>query len=508
MNRIALWVLPLTLTALVGADAVAASKHHTPIEVVAVASDADPIVNLRVVFRAGSRDDPAGKEGLTSLSAHLMSEATRSHDAAALKQALFPWAAELGVQVDKETTAFIGRVHQDHLWRFLSLYLQMLQAPRLDQGDFERVKEQHLNRVERKLRSADDELLVREALETQLYDRGDVRHPYRHTPAGTVAGLKSITLDDVRAHIMRTFTRDRVILGLSGGFEPGHQDLLSAALSALPLGKGPRPALPPAPAIDKTSVLLVDKEAPGSAISVGFHVELDRHHPDYAAMKLAETFFGEHRNRVGWLFNAMREVRGLNYGDYAYIEHFVQQGWSTLEQLNIGREQQYFSMWIRPVEHDKRHFALRQAVWELSRFVDRGIPSDEKLDEIKAFVAGYWQSKEQEPMRRLGYLVDDQFHGQPGARDALKQKVASLTLDEVNAAIKRHLRPDRLRVVVVTKDAAPLKAALVANTPSPIPYPAPPPAWVLEEDKAIMVHDLDVEDGDVRVIGPDALFER
>ena len=46
----------------------------------------------------------------------------------------------------------------------------------------------------------------------------------------------------------------------------------------------------------------------------------------------------------------MRESRGLNYGDYAYIEYFPR-GMNRFEpEPNLARHQQIFQIWIRPVE--------------------------------------------------------------------------------------------------------------------------------------------------------------
>ena len=41
-------------------------------------------------------------------------------------------------------------------------------------------------------------------------------HPYAHYVGGTVQGLKAITLDDVKAHVQRVFTQDRLVIGLAG----------------------------------------------------------------------------------------------------------------------------------------------------------------------------------------------------------------------------------------------------------------------------------------------------
>ena len=44
-------------------------------------------------------------------------------------------------------------------------------------------------------------------------------HPYRHFNGGTVAGLSSITLDDVKAHGASVFTQDRLVVGLAGAVD-------------------------------------------------------------------------------------------------------------------------------------------------------------------------------------------------------------------------------------------------------------------------------------------------
>jgi zinc protease len=467
----------------------------------------DPIVNIRVVFEAGAADDPLGKEGAAALAARLMRQATEKLSAAELADTLFPWAAEIDVQVDKDTVAFLGRVHQDHADKFVNVFLDVIEHPRLDPRDFDRVKSEQRAFLESTLRTGNDEALQREALEAVIYD--DPRHPYHHTPAGTVNGLAALTLDDVTAFIHNNFTRDRVVLGVSGGASAAVVSTLKAGLEALPFSpagfeRAPAP-LPSAPPANRA--LFVDKPSAGTAISVGYELkELSRTHPDYVAMKLAETWFGEHRNMVGHLFNSMREKRGLNYGDYAYVEHFVQEGWSSYERLNIPRRTQYFSIWIRPVEHKNRLFALRQTLWELQKLAKDGIPDDESFQRVQQFVQGYWRAKEQEPMRRLGYLVDQTLTGQPFDRDEMRARVLKLTRADVNAAIRRHLRADKLQIVVVTEDARGLADAILAGKPSPITYAGKVDPKQLEEDKVIEAFDLGLDASRITVVPPGALF--
>jgi zinc protease len=480
-------------------------------------SATDPIVNLRIAFLAGSSSDPPGKEGLTALTARLMAEATNDLDAAALADALFPMAAELSVQVDKDATVFVGRVHKDHETAFLKILGDVLTRPRLDPADFARLRDEQRAFLTSTLRTGNDEALQREALELMIFD-GDrvtgrpapeVRHPYGWTVGGTVAGLSAITLEDVKAWRDAVFTVDRAVVGIGGGASDALVGQLKAVVSTLPIhGDAIAEAPPPSPP-SSSRVLIVEKPSAGTAISVGFAVPtLSRAHPDWPAMKLAETYFGEHRNLIGHLFHSMREVRGLNYGDYAYVEHFVEQPGGTFERLNIPRRTQYFSMWIRPVQHQTRLFALRMTGWELARFVERGIPDDAAFERVRGFVAGYWRSKRQEPMRRLGYAMDRAIAGQGTDPDALLQRIADLRREDVNAAIRRHLRADRLSWVVVTEDAASLVEALRSQTPATMTYTGAVAPEVQAEDEGIATFDPGFGADDILVVPPGALFER
>ncbi len=487
-----------------------APHEAAPLRSVLQLSSTDPIIDVRVVFESGSADDPAGKEGLTALTVRLMREATLDKDAAALADALFPLAAEISVQVDKDVVVFAGRCHKDHQDAFVRLVADVLTHPRLDPTDFARLRDDASAYLTSTLRANNDEALQREALEAVLYDDREsegARHPYHHTPTGTVVGLAAITLDDVRAQMARVLTQDRLVLGVAGGAEAAVVEALSSALRMLP-ATGATRVLPSTPELKASKLLVVDKPSAGTAISLGFPVSLARAHPDYPAMKLAETWFGEHRNLIGHLFHSMREVRGLNYGDYAYVEHFVQEGSSTLERTNVPRRSQYFSMWIRPVEHKNRLFALRMGAWELARFVDQGIPDDQSFDAVKSFVRGYWRSKEQDPMRRLGYAVDDVLTGSSFDREGLRQRVQQLTRAEVNAAIHRQLAANKVIYVVVTQDATPLVRDVLDNKPSPIAYAAKVDASLLKEDEQIVSFDLGLAKDDVTVVPPSALFQQ
>src|SRR5207248_3936403 len=97
-------------------------------------------------FRAGSWDDPPGQEGLTYLTTRLMAEGgTEKLSPAQLNEALYPIAAELDGDCDKELAVFSGRVHQEALERYLEILTDVLLHPRLDAKELERLRASQLH---------------------------------------------------------------------------------------------------------------------------------------------------------------------------------------------------------------------------------------------------------------------------------------------------------------------------------------------------------------------------
>jgi zinc protease len=494
-----LWVLAAAACAGPGSTATAPAGPA----IIALPAPGHPAVALRLYFRSGSVDDPPGKEGLTALTARLMAEGgTKSLSSAELIRALYPLATEIRVLSEKETTVFHARASRADADKLVAVLTEAMVAPRFDPQELERLRAEQRDRVEKHLRNEDDEELGKEALSSMLYGG----HPYRHPVAGTVKGLAAITLDDVKAQARRAFTRARLTIGVAGGYEDGLPDRVLSALAPLPAGEPARPP-PPVPNAGP-KYLLVEKAGQPTAISLGYPWELDRRHPDFPAVYLAVSAIGQHRAGAPFrLFQELREVRGLNYGDYAYAEHF-REGPSMMPEVNVARTRQDFTVWIRPVEPQHKAFALRAALEQVDKLVSGGLTADE-LERTRKFLLGWTLQLAETDSRRLGFALDDRFYGLPRPfLDELRDALGKLTLAEVNAAVKKWIDPKKLRVAIATHDAAALKAQLVAGTPSPIVYSVKKPPAVLDEDKIIERFPLGIaSETEVRVVPVEKMFE-
>jgi zinc protease len=469
-------------------------------------SKGTPIVYFRILFRTGSMDDPAGKEGLAALTARMLGEGgTRTLTYSEVLDALYPMAAQIGVQADKEVVVITGQCHRDHLNRFYPILRDAVLDPRFDGQDFDRLRDEAENYLINGLRGNDDENLGKWALQLALYPN----HPYGHVDAGTVQGLKSITLDDVRRFYKSHFTRDTVDVGLAGGYGAGLVSRVTADFkSGLGSGKPTRPVLPAPHFPRKTEILMIRKPCIATAISAGFPTQVSRSDADWYPLLLANSYLGEHRTFNGVLMNELRGKRGLNYGDYAYIENFIQEGGTTFPLPGIPRRQQYFSFWLRPVPHQSALFALRAALYYVDRLVREGI-SEEDFEHTRSFLKTYSRLWAQNLDQRLGYLQDSTFYGVPDYLAEVQERLRTMTRDQVNAAIRKHLQAENFVVVLVTEEAESALRTLESGSPTPMHYDTPgTPADVLAEDKAIERFSVQVNRERSRIVSAQELFER
>ena len=462
-----------------------------------------PLVTLRVMVDAGSVDDPTGLNGLNALTAMMIGQGgTSDLSYEQLTQALYPWAASISAQYDKEVTTIVGEVHRDHLEPFYEMFRDLVIAPRFDTADFERNRDYLTNAIVSTLRGNDDEELGKQALNALLY----AGHPYEATEMGTERGLSAITLDDVRAFHAAHYTHDNLLLGVSGGYPDGFLERVQSDLGAgLPMSEVAAADLPAPRALDGRELLIIEKDAIATAVSIGFPIDVTRADSDFYPLMVANSYFGEHRTFNGRLMNQMRGLRGLNYGDYSYIENFIQDGGSTFPAPNTPRRQQFFSIWIRPVPHHNAAFAVRQAVRELALLVEHGLSAAD-FEATREYLINYSTLDVQTGSRRLGYALDSSFYGTEFFVDEIRDRLSVMTVEDVNAAITRHLQIEKLGIAVVTREAEAFRDALLSDEPSSVTYNTEVGADILAEDEAIKSYPLGINPARVRIVPVDQMF--
>ena len=150
-------------------------------------------------------------------------------------------------------------------------------------------------------------------------------------------------------------------------------------------------------------------------------------------------------------------------------------------------------------------FALRIALYELNKLIEGGI-GEEDFEATRRFLGKFVNLLMQTQTEELGYALDSQFYGIPPFRDYVKDAWAGMTVDDVNAVVRKYLRATDLDIVILTKDAEGMRGAIQSGRPSTIEYASPPPKEILDEDRMIGRYPLDV--GSIEVVPADQIFEQ
>lgn len=477
---------------------------------------------LKFMFQVGSVEDPADKLGLTYLTArNLVEGGTKAKSKQEIDELLYPFATHFSLSFDKEVAVFTTLIHRDHLDQVYPIFRDLFLAPRFDPVDFNRIKESTLKRVTKDLLNNNDEVLSKRVLDGLMFEN----HAYGHLVEGSKTTLQSISLEDVQNQFRTYFSRSRLVIGLAGAYNQAFKKRVVTDMNQLPGGslRGP---LPKARAPKGIEVRIISKgNAFGTAVFMGFPMEVNRSSDDFAALLVANSYLGEHRNSYGLLYRELRSKRSLNYGDYTYMEWYPAGHANQLPNPGMYRSQNFFSMWIRPVQIADQFtgieglekpalgngiHAIRQVILELETFLKEGL-QEADFQRTRAFFQGYLRHYVQSPANRLGHLMDGKLHGRNDYIEEMIRLIGKLTLADVNRALAKHLQAKNFYIAIITDDseADKLAEALRNNSSAPIVYKPTVRSGldpeILARDKLIDAHKLNITK--VEVLAKDQLFQ-
>ena len=399
----------------------------------------------------------------------------------------------------------------------------MLYTPAFEENDFNRIKSNQQNYVDQIIKASSDEEYSKMALEDLLF-RGTA---YQHMVMGTSTGVGNISLEDVRDHYSRYFTKDNLIIGIAGNYENNFKDEIVEDATQFPSLKVSLPEAPEVDLPEGIQVEIIEKQnALGSAIYGGFPIHVTRADDEFAALMVANSWLGEHRKSYGQLYQKIRNQRSMNYGDYTYIEWYENGGGYQLPPAHVPRNCNYFSFWIRPVQIgdqlemqykelegiDVGHasFAIRLVLREIDMLTKKGM-NKQDFELTKQFLRSYIKLYIQTMESELGYLMDSRFYGREDYISELDRLLAGLTLEDVNKAVKKYLQVENMFICIVTdsSETIPLAENLRHNYKTPMLYSNLVREGlsedILMEDEAVSNYKLNVQS--VKIIESQDTFE-
>lgn len=386
-----------------------------------------PYFTFNVGVRSGSLADPPGKEGLGYLAANMLLRGTARRSQAQIVEDVDVLGSMLDVSVGKEATIVRSDALKRNLDGLVDVLSDVLGHASFPEAELDKLRRQ--TQAEIKDLRNHDEYLARHFFHQALYDG----HPYGRPGKGTVATLEQVTRADVAAFVAEHFRRENLFVAASGALTGAELDeLIGRTLNGVADGAPAEAAFPTAPCPQGRSVLLVDKPDRTQTQVILGHQSIDANDPDYVPLLVANTVFGG--TFTARLSHEIREKRGWSYGAYSYF--------------SPSRRSGTYSLRFYP-NNENTPAAIDLALTLFERLAADGI-TEEELAFGTSYLINQFPFKIDTTPKRLEQLLSGELLGWPeDFLDRYVDDVRAVTLDGVNAALRRHMHPADLLITVV-----------------------------------------------------------
>ncbi len=387
-----------------------------------------PALTMYAAFKVGSLEDPADKAGLASMTATLLrTGGTRAFTSDQLNEQLENLAAEVEFGAANEHCG--GGLHcfKQDAPMILGLFAEMLRTPRFAPDRIEFVRNQMLSRIQQQ----EDQpvQLALQGVQRVLFNQKGRGNPPTRT------SVKAITEQDLRSFASIWFVPNNMVLGISGDITLTEaKDLLQKSLGRWPMGSLPVLTRSSEPTQAAPGIYLRPKEKINQSVVLGGMLTLKENDPDRVALGAAFLVLGEGEmgNR---LFNTIRTTHGLAYSagcaasftntvDGVFFGYAITKGESTTKAAQLMRD-------------------------ECLRLANDGITHEEWKNAQRALtnkeVFANATSRDV-----IGNAVALTLFDQPlDTRAKRLELLQSLSLAQVNDAIRRRFKPEELRLFVL-----------------------------------------------------------
>ena len=274
-----------------------------------------PIVAVEFAFRGGAARDPEGKAGAAAMLAGLLDEGAGDLDSQAFQRALDEKAIEISFHAERDFLAGRLRTLARNLDRAGELTRLAINAPRLDEEPFVRVREQMNARLRHDAKEPAH--MATKAWRERVFGA----HPYGRPSEGEIETLAALTREDLTGLARERISRGGLVVAVVGAINPERAARLVDELFAdLPPSPQLQP-IPEAPFAGLGGLEVADLDVPQSTIRFG-RPALKRKDPDYMASLVLAHVLGGGTGLSSRLFREVREKRGLAYSVSASIATF------------------------------------------------------------------------------------------------------------------------------------------------------------------------------------------
>jgi zinc protease len=386
-----------------------------------------PMVDLRVVFAAGSVYDGA-QHGVASLTSALLDSEAGKWNADEIAQRLDSVGAVMETSVSKDTGSLYLRslTDPDKLNVAVETLHAILTQPLFTAQDFERQKRQVLLGLQEKEESPGD--LAEVIYAKAIY--GD--HPYGHPTDGEIGTVSKLTRNDLIKFYQRYYVAANAVVAVVGDLARADAEtIVERVLAGLPQG-APAETLPTV--AEPLAANTVKRFFPSTQthVLVGEPV-LSFNDPDYFPLYVGNHILGG-SGLVARITQEVREKRGLSYSANSHFFPRAGKGPFTIR------------LQTRNGQTDR---AMKVMMETANKFIAEG-PTDKELEAAKQNIVGGFVLRIDNNRKIAEYMATIGFYGLPlDYLNTFTAKVQSVTVADIVKAFKARVDPARFQTVLV-----------------------------------------------------------
>ena len=387
-----------------------------------------PAVAISLTLRAGSIADPPGLPGMTWLLSRVIDRGTATRSAADIAEELDSRGITLTILITRHAFAVGCRCLAEDFEPVLALLGDIVMSPSLPDKEIATRKGEVITSI----RQDEDNPGSRatEALMAQLYPGG---HPYGRRTKGSIEVVEQLTRAQLLELHADRFAPSELTAVIVGDVDPARAKDVTARVFGGWNTPAPSPlAVPPVtPATERRRIVIPMMNKSQADIAYGF-TTITRRDPAYYAFWLLNVAFGQYAIG-GRLGDSIRERQGMAY--------YVSSGLDA----NVAPGPLSIRAGVSPANVDRAVASIDE---EIVRLVRDGLTPRE-LDESRRYLIGSIPRALETNGAIANFLQVEEFFGLGLDYDArLPDLLNAVTMDDVNAAARRALDPDRATVVI------------------------------------------------------------
>ena len=398
------------------------------LRVVLLESHRVPTFSMQMVVLSGGLSDPSDYHGLSSFTAALLREGTKTRKSKDIAEQADTIGATLGANsgLSSFTTNISTSGLVENLDQALDLFADIIQNPTFPQEEIDKYKARQLQ-----------QMMFQRSLPQFLAAEHFQRAIYGDHPAGMVApppaSIRKITSADLAAFHDKYYRPNNAMLAIVGDVTMKElMPKLTKAFGGWEKGDVPATNIPAAPAPGTAHIQLINR--PGSVqtvLQLG-NLGIERTNPDYFAVNVMNQILGG--GPQARLFMNLREDKGYTYGAYSNF------GGSKYRGTVVSSSE---------VRTDVTEGAMKEFMYELNRIRDEKVSATE-LDNAKRAIVGSFALSLEQPTALLNNIVIQKLYDMPADYwDTYATRIMAITDADVQRVAQKYIDINHLQVVAV-----------------------------------------------------------